>query len=63
MPGMVVTLAVQPGDSVREGQKLLVIEAMKMQTTMVAQRDGKVVEVLVKPRSQVETGDLLIVME
>lgn len=62
MPGMVVTLAVQPGDSVRKGQKLLVIEAMKMQTTLVADRDATVSEVLVKAGSQIETGQLLLVL-
>jgi len=63
MPGMVVMLAVQPGDPVVEGQKLLIIEAMKMQTTVVAERDGKVAKVLVQSGSQVDTGDLLMVIE
>ena len=63
MPGMVVTLAVQQDESVREGQKLLIIEAMKMQTTVLAQHDGKVVDVLVKPGSQIESGDLLMEIE
>jgi len=63
MPGMVVTLAVQPGDAVREGQKLLVIEAMKMQTTLNAPRAGKVKDVFVQAGSQVEAGDLLLVLE
>jgi pyruvate carboxylase len=60
---MVVTLAVQKGDSVQAGQKLLVIEAMKMQTTFMAERSGKVADVLVKPGTQVETGDLMLVIE
>jgi pyruvate carboxylase len=63
MPGMVVTVDVRPGDSVAKGQKLLMLEAMKMQTTIVAPRDGKVQEVLVKPGSQVEAGDLLLRLE
>lgn len=63
MPGMVVSLAVQEGDSVRAGQKLLVIEAMKMQTTLVAETPGKVKRVLVKAGSQIATGDLLLVIE
>eukprot|EP00913_Durusdinium_trenchii_P028501 g26729.t1 len=63
MPGMVVTLAVQPGDKVKEGQKLLVIEAMKMQSTIVAERDGKIDDVLVKAGSQIETGQLLLTFE
>jgi pyruvate carboxylase len=63
MPGMVVTLAVQPGDPVRAGQKLFVIEAMKMQTTITAERDAKVAEVFVKAGSQVETDQLILAFE
>lgn len=63
MPGMVVSLAVQEGDSVNEGQKLLVIEAMKMQTTLVAEKKGKIQRILVKAGSRIETGDLLLVIE
>ena len=63
MPGMVVMLAVQEGNAVRKGQKLLIIEAMKMQTTLTAERDGEVARVVVKSGSQVEAGDLLMVIE
>ena len=62
MPGMVVTVAVQPGDPVAKGQKLLTLEAMKMQTNLTAERDGIVDQLLVKPGTQVETGDLLLTM-
>lgn len=60
MPGMVVTVAVQPGDPVKKGQKLLSLEAMKMETSIQAEIEATVIEVLVKPGSQVETGDLLV---
>ena len=63
MPGMVVTVAVQPGESIKKGQKLLALEAMKMQTTITAERDGKIAEVHAAAGTQVETGDLLIVLE
>ncbi len=63
MPGMVVAVAVKPGDGVKKGQKLLTLEAMKMETMINAERDGMVSEVLVKSGSQVETGDLLVVIE
>jgi pyruvate carboxylase len=53
---MVVTVDVRPGDSVAKGQKLLMLEAMKMQTTIVAPRDGKVQEVLVKPAAKSRTA-------
>jgi pyruvate carboxylase len=60
MPGLVVTVAVREGDEVAKGQKLLTMEAMKMETTLYAERDATVAEVLVKAGSQVETGDLVI---
>ena len=63
MPGMVVTVAVAVGDLVKKGQKLLTLEAMKMETTINAESDGKVSEVHVKPGSEVETGDLLLRLE
>lgn len=63
MPGMVVAVAVKPGDNVKKGQKLLTLEAMKMETMLNAEQDGKVAEVYVKAGSQVETGDLLVVFE
>ncbi|MCA9149567.1 MAG: biotin/lipoyl-binding protein, partial [Planctomycetales bacterium] len=63
MPGMVVTVAIQVGDAVKKGQKLLSIEAMKMETSINAEASGIVTELLVKPGSQVETGDLLVKIE
>ena len=63
MPGMVVAVAVQAGDSVKKGQKLLSLEAMKMETTINAERDGKVTELVVRAGSQVESGDLLLTLE
>ena len=42
------------------GQKLFTLEAMKMETTVYAERAGKIASVLVQPGSQVETGDLLL---
>ena len=63
MPGMVVAVAVDAGSNVSKGQKLLTMEAMKMQTTVTAERDGKIADVLVKAGSQVKTGDLLLTWE
>ena len=63
MPGMVVTVSVKVGDGVKKGQKLLSLEAMKMETSVNAEVDGTVAEVLVKPGSQVDTGDLLVRVE
>jgi pyruvate carboxylase len=63
MPGMISTVAVQPGDSVKKGQKLLSLEAMKMETNLTAERDGKIAQVLVKRGTQVAAGDLLMTFE
>ena len=63
MPGMIVTVAVRPGDTVKPGQKLLSMEAMKMETVINSEVSGTVSEVLVKAGSQVETGDLLVAID
>ena len=63
MPGAVVAVAVAVGDEIAAGQKLLTLEAMKMETTLHAERAGTVAEVLVKPGTPVEAGDLLIRFE
>jgi pyruvate carboxylase len=60
LPGLVVGVAVAVGDPVRKGQKLLSIEAMKMETTLYAERPGRVAEVLAAVGRQIETGELLI---
>jgi pyruvate carboxylase len=63
MPGMVIGVAIKAGDSVAKGQKLLALEAMKMETMINADRDGQIVQLLVQSGSQVETGDLLVVLK
>jgi pyruvate carboxylase len=63
MPGLVVTVAVKPGDIVETGAKLLSLEAMKMETTLYAERAGKVKELFVAPGTQVDTNDLLVRFE
>lgn len=63
MPGMVVTVPVKLGDKVAKGQKLLSLEAMKMETNIYAPRDGRIAGVHVRPGSQIETGDLLVTLE
>jgi pyruvate carboxylase len=60
MPGAVVQVAVAVGEQVAAGQKLLTLEAMKMETTLYAERVGRIAEVLTRSGSQVEAGDLLV---
>ena len=60
MPGAVVSIAVQPGSEVRQGDLLLTIEAMKMETSIRADRDGEVQQVWVTPGAQIDAKDLLV---
>ena len=60
MPGLVVRVLAAVGDKVEPGQKLFSLEAMKMETTITADRAGEVAEVPVAAGTQVEAGDLLL---
>jgi len=60
MPGMVTEVAVSIGQQVKAGDKLVVLEAMKMLTTVSAGSDGTVAEVLVQKGEAVDSDDLLV---
>jgi pyruvate carboxylase len=60
MPGMVVTVAVKPGQVVRKGDPLVSLEAMKMETMLTAEGDGTVRAVHVKPGDTIQAKDLLV---
>jgi pyruvate carboxylase len=60
MPGLVVRVTVATGEEVEKDQKLFTLEAMKMETTVYAERHGRVAEVLVQPGTLVEAGDLML---
>uniref|UniRef100_A0A8C9NTY2 Propionyl-CoA carboxylase alpha chain, mitochondrial n=1 Tax=Serinus canaria TaxID=9135 RepID=A0A8C9NTY2_SERCA len=63
MPGTVVAVSVKPGDMVSEGQEICVIEAMKMQNSMIAAKTGKVKAVHCKAGDTVGEEDLLVELE
>ena len=63
MPGVVATVAVKAGDAVQEGDLLLTIEAMKMETGLHAERDAVVKAVHVQPGGQIDAKDLLVEFE
>jgi pyruvate carboxylase len=63
LPGVVTTVAAVEGQEVKKGERLLVIEAMKMQTTVYAPVAGKVLKILARPGEQVESKDLLAVVQ
>ena len=63
MPGLVKAVFVSAGQQVAAGDRLAVLEAMKMEHTLTAARDGTVAEVLAEPGAQVEAGAPLIRLE
>jgi pyruvate carboxylase len=62
MPGMVAGLQVVAGQRVERGDRLLSIEAMKMETAIFAEQAGVVDEIVVHAGIQVDSGDLLVVL-
>ncbi len=63
MPGLVKAVFAVVGQSVKEGDRLAVLEAMKMEHSLLAARDGIVAEVLTKDGAQVEAGAALVRLE
>jgi len=63
MPGLILDVPVKAGDVVKEGDYLLVLEAMKMENALTAPRDGVVKAVAVAKGDTVDKGQLLIEME
>ncbi len=62
MPGLIVSVAVVPGQEVKAGQELLVLEAMKMENVLRAERDGVVEEIHVRPADAVAADQLLVTL-
>jgi biotin carboxyl carrier protein len=62
MPGTILDIKVQEGDSVKSGQVLLILEAMKMENEIMAARDGKVLAIQVSKGASVNAGEALIVI-
>ncbi|MBW0008430.1 MAG: biotin/lipoyl-binding protein, partial [Sphingomonas sp.] len=63
MPGKVTAVEVSKGEKVAKGQRLLTLEAMKMEHSLVAPFDGTVAELAAKPGAQVTEGQLLVKVE
>jgi acetyl/propionyl-CoA carboxylase alpha subunit len=63
MPGKILAVRVAPGQAVRRGTVLVVLEAMKMEHEVTAPHDGTVRDVAVEPGDQVEAGAVLVVLE
>lgn len=63
LPGIILDISCNVGDTVKKGQKLLVLEAMKMENNIIADRDGTVKEIKVRKGDSVLEGSDLIVIE
>jgi len=62
MPGKVLQLKVSEGDSVKDGDTLLILEAMKMENEIVADASGNIKKINVAANDMVDTGDVLLVI-
>jgi propionyl-CoA carboxylase alpha chain len=60
MPGLIVAVSVEPGQEIKIGQELCVLEAMKMENVLRAERDGMVAEIKIKPRDTVAADQVLM---
>ena len=60
MPGTILKVNVKNGDAVKEGQVLLVLEAMKMENEIMAPKSGTITQVAVQKGASVNTGDALV---
>jgi len=63
MPAVVVRIMVEEGDLVKKGQGLIVVTAMKMETTLVAPSDGRVIKINTSIDAKVAPGDILVEVE
>ena len=62
MPGTILKVNVAAGQTVKEGDLLVILEAMKMENEIFAPHGGTVAQVLVEKGASVNTGDVLVVM-
>ncbi len=60
LPGVILDVFVKEGDNVKKGQKLLCLEAMKMENNIDSDKDGKVVKISVRKGDSVMEGDILL---
>jgi biotin carboxyl carrier protein len=63
MPGSIFKVHVKPGDSVKKGDVVIILEAMKMENEIFAPQDAVVASVEVQEGATVNTGDVLVVLE
>jgi len=62
LPGLILEVRVKVGDPVTSGQVVAIMEAMKMENNLIAQKDGVVSEIRVQKGTEVSTGDIIMVI-
>lgn len=60
IPGVIISIAVKPGDAVKPGQELCVLEAMKMKNSIKATREGKIGKIMINAGDHVRHGQPLV---
>ncbi|MFW6334393.1 MAG: biotin/lipoyl-containing protein [Desulfosalsimonas sp.] len=63
LAGKVISVLVEVGDSVEEDEEIMVLEAMKMETSVYSTAEGKVSQIRVRPGDSVEEDDILMTVE
>lgn len=63
MPGTILSIKVSRGTSVKKGDTLIILEAMKMENEISAPRDGVVTEIYTATGASISTGDVLLAIE
>ena len=60
LPGVIIEISVKEGQQVKQGQKLVILEAMKMENEIPAPKDGTVTEILVHKGDTLQEGDPIV---
>lgn len=62
MPGKILKINASEGDKVREGDTVVILEAMKMENEIIASSNGRIKKIHVAENEMVETGDILVII-
>ncbi|AAB89171.1 MULTISPECIES: acetyl-CoA carboxylase biotin carboxyl carrier protein subunit [Archaeoglobus] len=63
LPGVVLKILVKPGDKVKAGEPVVIVESMKMENEIVSPTEGVVAEILVKEGQRIEAGDIVAIIQ
>lgn len=63
LPGVIISIPVKEGDTVKKGDKIVILEAMKMESELAAPVSGKILKIHKKEKAPVQEGDILITIE